>query len=264
MFKKILSLLLCLLLIFSFAACNKDEKPGDNTPDDDIEDDGNKDNTPILTRSGTVEGTHITWEVYSDHVMYLKCPGGHAAGEECVLPDMEVADKTSNQPWYENGGKNATDRTTDGGATTVTKLVIGEGITALGQSAFEKMELLTEVILPSTLKTISFKSFRRCPQLKTVSGGKNVTVIESEAFLSCTNLETVEVTVTLTEVQDMAFSGVIAHNVSKKLTVKVYGDADGWAATMERLRNTENADGFPCLGSENEAFENATVEYIAP
>ena len=268
MLKKAFLTLLALLLILTVAACKKDEDPpSGGGGDDDITDTTPPANSdPVLSKSGELEGTDIVWEVYSDHTMYVKCKGTHAQGEPCALPDfhrLQGVENKTDQPWWENGGKSATDRPTDGGATTVTNLVIGEGITALGDYAFMDMRLLEEVVLPSTLKEISYHSFFGCPKLKAVKGGFGVTLIDSGAFASCTDLETVELSTALTEVAESAFSDVIASGSNKKLTLKVKGTAAAWEAALETMRNTKNQWDAPCLGAGNAAFENATVEYVS-
>ena len=149
-----------------------------------------------------------------------------------------------------------------GGAFTVTKLVVGEGVTALGDYAFAFMYALEEVVLPSTLTEISYKSFENCPKLRTVSGGFGVTLIESEAFLSCENLTAVELSTALTEVQDKAFDKVITTGSQRKLTLRIKGTAESWSAALERMRTTKNTYGFDCLGTDNDAFVNATLEYV--
>ncbi len=270
MLKKAFLILLSLLLILSLAACKKDDTPdeGGNNGDVPITPE-NKNEPPTLCDSGELEGTDILWEIYSDETMYVKCKGEHAATEPCTMPDFDRQGTTPNgvpltdQPWWKSGGKHSTDRAQDdGGAYTVKKLVIGEGITALGDYAFAYMAILEEVVLPASLTEISYKSFEDCPKLKTVSGGFGVTLIESEAFLSCENLTTVELSTALVEVQDKAFDHVIANGSQRKLTLRIKGTAESWSAAMEAMRTTKNTDGFDCLGADNAAFEDANVEYV--
>lgn len=260
MLKKILSVLLALLLILTVSACGKDKDPDneDDNTNSTTPPASTTDNEPTLSKSGELEGTDIVWEIYTDHTMYVKCKGEHAADEPCVLPDFEKLGNTNqpNQPWWENGGKTSTERLTDGGTVTVTKLVIGEGITALGDYAFMDMKLLAEVILPSTLKEISYESFFGCSKLKTVTGGFGVTLIESGAFASCTDLETVELSPALTTVEDSAFTDVIASGSDKRLTLKIKGEATAWETALEAMRSSDR------LGLGNAAFENAVAEYV--
>lgn len=274
MLKKAFLILLSLLLAASLFACNKSDTGGEKVPPPGLGDDLNKpkeEETPATLVVGEdIAGTDLKWEIYSDETMYVTCKGTHAPTQPCALPDYAKEGTTPNgtvltdQPWWKCGGKNDTDRAEDdGGASTVKKLIIGEGITALGDYAFAYMELLEEVVLPSTLTEISYKSFEDCPKLKTVTGGFGVTVIESEAFLSCLNLTTVELSPVLVEVQDKAFDKVIPAASTRVLTLRIKGTEAAWAAAMTTMRAAENADGFPCLGADNAAFENATVEYVS-
>lgn len=268
MLKKAFLTLLALLLILTMAACKKDEDPpsGGGGGGDITETTPPANSDPVLSKSGELEGTDIVWEVYSDHTMYVKCKGTHAQGESCAMKDLEkLSNGNPDQPWWENGGKSATDRPTDGGATTVTKLVIGEGITALGDYAFMDMRLLEEVILPSTLKEISYHSFFGCPKLKTVKGGFGVTHIEASAFDSCIDLETVELSPTLVEVEDRAFSNVIPTGSNKRLVLRVKGTEQAWSAAIEAMETTEKGGGIPgyLLGTDNDAFKNAVITYVS-
>ena len=266
MLKKLLSILLALTLAALTVACNKDEDPDDNKGGGGAPPTENTgDEEPTLSKSGELEDSDIVWEIYSDNTMYLKCKGTHAKGEPCEITDFDkLSNGNLNQPWWENGGRYTTERPTDGGATTVSKLVIGEGITALGKYAFAKMQLLTEVTLPSTLKEISYFSFYQCPKLKTVLGGFGVTHIEASAFASCTDLETVELSPALIEVEESAFGNIIPTASSKKLALKIKGTEEAWAAAVTAMETTEKGDGIPgyLLGQGNDAFKNATVTYI--
>ena len=272
MLKKAFLILLSLLLAASLIACNKSDTDGEKVPPPGLGDDLNKpeeEEAPATLVAGEdIAGTQLKWEIYSDHTMYVTCKDTTSGA--CVLPDYAKNGTTpkgtvlTDQPWWKYGGKHENDRAEDdGGSYTVQKLIIGEGITALGDYAFAYMELLEEVVLPFSLTEISYKSFEDCPKLKTVSGGFGVTLIESEAFLSCSALTTIELSPGLAEVQDKAFDKVLTAGSTRTLTLRIKGTAESWSVAMDSMRSTENADGFPCLGADNAAFENATVEYVS-
>lgn len=75
--------------------------------------------------------------------------------------------------------------------TTITSVVIPEGVTTIGKMAFASLVNLEKVVLPSTVTTIEEMAFMNCPKLKEINL-ENVTTIEYEAFKGCTSLETVD------------------------------------------------------------------------
>lgn len=68
-------------------------------------------------------------------------------------------------------------------------IVVPEGVESIGDSAFNSMEQITSVDLPSTLKVIEDGVFANCTQLRNVSFTGNVlTSIGSDAFRGCSSL----------------------------------------------------------------------------
>lgn len=73
---------------------------------------------------------------------------------------------------------------------SITKIVLKEGITRIGESAFAGMKI-TEVSIPETVKAIGAFSFKACKALKKMELPKTLTKIGREAFAECTALEEV-------------------------------------------------------------------------
>lgn len=249
MLKRCLALLLSLLLLLGLAACKKDPEPepptGDPTPKPDT-----KEEETTLFASGTVEG--ITWEVHTNGVMYLKGSG--------ALPDYDDVTKSDpwiDQPWYEHGGENGTRRSdAEMGTIPVTKLIVGEGITALGAHAFSHFESLLAVELPSTLTTVSYKAFANCKKLRTVSGGIGVVTVESEAFRGCTDLASIDLSTPLATVQSSAFDDLRSlADADWKLTLRFHGTEEQWLATRNAM-TVENGNDI--------LFSGSVVEYVTP
>ncbi len=69
--------------------------------------------------------------------------------------------------------------------TNVKSVVIPEGVTYIGPSAFQKCKQLDTVVIPSTLTKISKECFSSCQKLKYVVGFDNITHFDSWAFQWC-------------------------------------------------------------------------------
>lgn len=76
-------------------------------------------------------------------------------------------------------------------ATNFTKITIPEGVTELGNYAFNGCEELTEVTLPDTLKTLGNSAFSYCYKLENIEIPENVTQVGQNAFQRCDVLKNV-------------------------------------------------------------------------
>ena len=74
----------------------------------------------------------------------------------------------------------------------ITSVTIPEGVTKIGDYAFERMGI-SSVTIPSTVTTIGNQVFSWCDSLKKVSMGSNVASIGVAAFVGCGNLESIVV-----------------------------------------------------------------------
>ena len=89
--------------------------------------------------------------------------------------------------------------------TEITSVVIPEGVTYIDNYAFNGLETLTSVKLPSTLKTIYHNAFRMTgiTEIKIPEG---TTYIGKEAFNNCKNLKSVSLPSTMQSILTNAFS----------------------------------------------------------
>ncbi len=104
--------------------------------------------------------------------------------------DYEIGDS----PFHEN--------------TAITTLDVGEGITALGSSIFERCTNMTEVSLPTTLTFIGERCFfmYSIGGLKSLVISKNVKTIGEKAFVCCA-IESVTIPFNVKEIGSYAFNG---------------------------------------------------------
>ena len=109
--------------------------------------------------------------------------------------ELELDDRELSKQWFI-------------GDSTVTKVVLPEGVEKINAYAFANLTALEEVVLPSTLTAIEYGAFYQCSSLKkiTFSGENNVIIINQHAFEGC-NLEgTIDLSAACV-ISDYAFAG---------------------------------------------------------
>ena len=111
------------------------------------------------TESGTC-GDNIKWTLDSNGLLTLEGTG-------------EMPDYTENRPQWKN---------------KVTKAIIGEGITTIGNYAFEGCPGMTSVTIPNSVTSIGEGAFAYCQGLTSVTIPAAVTSIGYVAFYSCIGL----------------------------------------------------------------------------
>ena len=84
-------------------------------------------------------------------------------------------------------------------------ITIPEGVTVIGESAFEGCKALKSVEIPSSVKTIFGFAFRDCQSLESVKIPEGVTEISWHAFEGCKALKSIEIPSTVTEIGTDAF-----------------------------------------------------------
>lgn len=96
---------------------------------------------------------------------------------------------------------------------SITKVIVGEGITTIGDYSFYKCVNLTTVQLPSTITSIhgsgteslSYGAFQGCTSLTKINLPEGLKQIQYCAFKGCTNLANITFPSTLEEIQFAAF-----------------------------------------------------------
>lgn len=77
--------------------------------------------------------------------------------------------------------------------SVMTKIVIPEGVTTIGEAAFHRCSSLVTVVLPSTLRTIEGEAFSYCSALQEIVIPEGVTTIGNAAFRRCTALKKINI-----------------------------------------------------------------------
>ena len=94
------------------------------------------------------------------------------------------------------------------GESTITKVIIPEGVETISSYAFANLTALEEVVLPSTLTSIEYGAFVGCSALQkiTFSGENNLQIINQNAFEGCDIRGTLELS-SICVISDYAFAG---------------------------------------------------------
>lgn len=90
---------------------------------------------------------------------------------------------------------------------TITSLVMEEGITSVGNYAFDSCSKLTSVALPDSLISIGKCAFSDCSRLTSLKLPERLTYIDDQAFSNCTGLTSVIFPSNLTSIKECAFCG---------------------------------------------------------
>lgn len=137
---------------------------------------------------------NVTWTFDSDGILTVSGQG--------AIKDYENFDGGIKPPWHQYRRK-------------INKIVIGEGITCIGVSAFHDM-CETELVLPtSSLKEIKGSAFLSNRSLKELNLPETVTVLGRFAFGHCQSLSEIEIPGSIKNVPDYAFATAGFSNVQK-------------------------------------------------
>ena len=89
----------------------------------------------------------------------------------------------------------------------ITEVVIGSGVTNLGNFAFSGRRSLTSITIPTSVTNIGSSAFDGCTGLTSITIPDGVTSIGKYAFRNCLSLTSITIPDSVTSIGDYAFSG---------------------------------------------------------
>ena len=120
----------------------------------------------------------------------------------------------------------------------IKNVVVNEGITRIGDSAFRGFEVAESVLLPESLTSIGNRAFSG-NALREITMPNSLTIIEDYAFYMCTNLESITIPENVTSIGNSVFS---ACNSLESIDVAngntIYDSRDNCNAIIETATNT--------------------------
>ena len=90
---------------------------------------------------------------------------------------------------------------------SITKVVIKDGVTTIGNWAFSECNNLTSVVIPDSVTTIGAYAFYACKSLTSVVIPGSIKAIGGVAFYACKSLTSVVIPDSVTTIDGWAFSG---------------------------------------------------------
>ncbi len=198
--------------------------------------------------SGTWDNGELgsgTWSVSEDGTLTISGQGkmkDYSRGGENIAPWKN--------PDYLNVGTNH--------APSITSVVINDGITSVGKSAFEDMSSIASVSLPEGLESIKEEAFNCCNRLSQINLPSSLKTLDTYAFYA-TNISSMDLPENLQQIGARAFgytnylsSIVIPQNTTVDLKAfeaeagttsvqNVY--CSGENASCQALKNSESMSG---------------------
>ena len=87
----------------------------------------------------------------------------------------------------------------------IKRIIIGDGVTTIGEYAFKYCSSLTSVTIPNSVTKIGEGAFHSCSALTSVNIPNSVTTIEMQAFCDCSSLTSVTIPNSVTTIDEGAF-----------------------------------------------------------
>lgn len=144
-------------------------------------------NKPVWTSGDYDENVtpaeYFTFAPLGDGTFSIKAKNVADMPAEVILPSMYNGKPVTKVAEYAFIGANASER-----CTTMTSVVIPDGITSIGEGAFVYCTNLTSVTLGSNLTSIDDGAFIGCDSLTSIVIPYSVTFVGYQAFTECPNL----------------------------------------------------------------------------
>jgi len=172
--------------------------------------------------SGTC-GDAVIWKLTESGVLIISGSG--------AMDDFSATNVNYMAPWkdykttvtkviIENGVTNI-GRQAFNGYTNITEITISEDVTVIGRHCFQNCSNLMSLIIPDSVTKIELSAFSGCTKLSSVIIGKNVSIMEKQVFSNCKALKEIVIPMSVSLIGSMAFSNT-------GLTSVIFEDASGW------------------------------------
>ena len=180
----------------------------------------------------------------ADESLYLTLTGWVSATNEVIVPATVTRDD-------ETLSVLAVADESFRSKTTITNLVLSEGIEYIGTNAFYGCNKLLGVNLPDSVTVVAREAFNNCTAMTSVSFGSGLLSIEDSAFYYCNSLGEVVLPDSLSSLGNSAFSGCNAVTnfvVGSGLARVEFGGGSGRFPQNAPMHFTVNGSGETVIG----------------
>lgn len=191
--KKLLCTAVAVAVVFCFSACGDTKDSGSGSV--------NSVERPAFTNGA------VDWSVENGVASFK--------GEDVRMADFNTYEVESGTiPWAPE-------------KDNITSVVIGDGITYVGNFSFYDFDGIAIVEIAGTVDSIGSSAFAFCDNLESISLGDGVREIGMGAFGQCVSLREISIPETVTTIGKGAFYGCYSlADITIPESVQVFGDAD--------------------------------------
>ena len=190
----------------------------------------------VILDFGSWHNTHY------DNIYYMLCDDG-------ILTVLGTGDMEDNQPM--------------GFEYDVKSIIIENGITSIGGSAFGWLDDLVNVSLPNTLTKIGSNAFYRCKKLSSINIPGSVAVIGEGAFSRCESLSSVRIEEGVRQIEGNVFDG--CNNLSSIVIPATIIEVDKYAFSecynLADIYYGGTKEQWEILVGYNYDLRNVTIHY---
>ena len=141
---------------------------------------------------------NLTWKLYEDGTLNISGKGA-----------------MKNYNYYDNPSPASQKK------DSVKKVVIEDGVTSIGNSAFDSCSNLTSITIPDSVSSIGNFVFYGCSRLTSITLSNNITNIGNSAFAGCSSLTSITIPDRVTSIEKYAFyncSGLTSITIPDSVT----------------------------------------------